>query len=64
MATMLLITSEQAFCFRLCSVASAFVMAPFVIALPPAFMDFIGGSIVLGKINRESEGKYRRICWA
>merc|ERR1719482_2357981 len=56
MATMLLITSEQAFCFRLCSVASAFVMAPFVIALPPAFMDFIGGSMVL---REESEGKDR-----
>merc|ERR1719174_2473085 len=46
MATTLLITSEQAFCFRPCSVASAFVMAPFVIALPPAFMVFIGGSIL------------------
>merc|ERR1712072_353381 len=48
MATMLLITSEQAFCFRLCSVASAFVMAPFVIAFPPAFIDFMGGSILPG----------------
>merc|ERR1711934_1116689 len=33
--TKLLITSEQAFCFKLCSVASAFVKAPFVIALAP-----------------------------
>merc|ERR1719456_567248 len=50
MATMLLITSEQAFCFRLCSAASAFVMAPFDIAFfPPAFIDFIGGSMVLGE---------------
>merc|ERR1719262_1891340 len=48
MATMLLITSEQAFCFKLCSVASAFVMAPLVIALPPAFIDFMGGSMVPG----------------
>merc|ERR1719262_1626303 len=51
MATMLLITSEQAFCFKPCSVASAFVMAPFVIALPPAFIDFMGGSMVLGKVG-------------
>merc|ERR1719420_2311539 len=45
MATRLLITSEQAFCFKLCSVASAFVKAPFVIAFAPAFMDFIGGNM-------------------
>merc|ERR1719160_2133007 len=47
MATMLLMTSEQAFCFKPCSVASAFVKAPFVIALPPAFIDFMGGNILL-----------------
>merc|ERR1719345_310883 len=41
MATTLLINSEQAFCFRPCSAASAFVMA-----LPPAFIDFMGGSMV------------------
>merc|ERR1719263_1347944 len=48
MATMLLITSEQAFCFRPCSVASAFVKAPFVMAFfaPPAFMDFMGGNMM------------------
>merc|ERR1719265_2098037 len=46
MATTLLITSEHAFCFRPCSVARAFVMAPFVIAFPPAFMDFMGGSMI------------------
>merc|ERR1719345_509108 len=46
MATTLLINSEQAFCFRPCSAASAFVMAPLVIALPPAFIDFMGGSMV------------------
>merc|ERR1740117_2284309 len=46
MATMLLITSEQAFCFKPCSVASAFARAPFVIAFAPAFIDFfIGGNI-------------------
>merc|ERR1711988_70239 len=47
MATMLLMTSEHAFCFKPCSVASAFVIAPFVIALPPAFIDFIGGNMML-----------------
>merc|ERR1719213_736244 len=48
MATRLLMTSEHAFCLSSCSVASAFVIAPLLIAfLPPAFMDFIGGSIML-----------------
>merc|ERR1719456_2021944 len=47
MATRLLITSEQAFCFSSCSVARALVMAPLLMAfLPPAFMDFMGGSMV------------------
>merc|ERR1719504_47060 len=55
MATMLLITSEQAFCLMLCSVASAFVMAPFVIAFPPAFIDFIGGSMMLRKSGEATE---------
>merc|ERR1719265_2656483 len=55
MATMLLITSEQAFCLRLCSVARAFVMAPFDIAFPPAFIDFdfMGGSMA-GHTNEAS----------
>merc|ERR1719271_1003619 len=57
MATMLLITSEQAFCFKPCSVASAFVIAPLVMALPPAFMDFMGGSIVLGKLKGSQRAK-------
>merc|ERR1719272_22762 len=35
MATTLLITSAQAFCFRPCSVASAFATAPLVIAFAP-----------------------------
>merc|ERR550537_876181 len=49
-ATRLLITSEQAFCFSSCSVARAFVMAPLLIAfLPPAFIDFIGGSMMFGE---------------
>merc|ERR1719408_888851 len=44
MATRLLITSEHAFCFKPCSVASDLLMA-----FPAAFMDFMGGSMVLGK---------------
>merc|ERR1719316_1708881 len=60
MATMLLITSEHAFCFKPCSVASAFVMAPLVIALPPAFMDFMGGSMV-GEWLGSSQSKKRRM---
>merc|ERR1719149_256881 len=52
MATMLLITSEQAFCFKPCSAASALVKAPFVIAfLAPAFMDFMGGNMMLWKAS-------------
>merc|ERR1719446_1936102 len=57
MATMLLITSEQAFCFKPCSVASAFVMAPLVIAFPPAFIDFMGGSIVLRRLRTVTKQK-------
>merc|ERR1719378_309167 len=45
MATRLLITSEQAFCLSSCSVARALVIAP----LPPAFIDFMGGSMLPGK---------------
>merc|ERR1719460_3118887 len=58
MATMLLMTSEQAFCFNPCSVASAFVMAPLVIAFPPAFIDFIGGSMVLVKVGTVTKAEY------
>merc|ERR1719454_1792941 len=64
MATMLLITSEQAFCFKPCSVASAFVIAPLVMALPPAFMDFMGGSIVLRRMNITTKQKERVSCTA
>merc|ERR1719158_1796311 len=53
MATTLLITSEQAFCLRPCSVASAFVKAPLVIALPAAFMDLMGGSMAKAKQSRK-----------
>merc|ERR1719181_361698 len=60
MATMLLITSEQAFCFKPCSVARAFVMAPLVIAFPPAFIDFIGGSIVLRRLRSVTKQREMR----
>merc|ERR1719482_1572260 len=46
MATKLLITSVQAFCFKPYSVAMAFIMAPFVIAFLFAFIDFMGGNMV------------------
>merc|ERR1719198_2025905 len=48
MATKLLITAEQSFCFSSLSVAMAFVTAPFDIALTPAFIDFdfMGGSML------------------
>merc|ERR1719267_376150 len=47
MATRLLMTSEQAFCFNSCCVARVFVIAPLLMAfLPPAFMDFMGGSMI------------------
>merc|ERR1712227_531926 len=39
MATRLLMTSEQAFCFNSCCVARVFVIAPLL-------MDFIGGSMI------------------
>merc|ERR550537_1205658 len=46
-ATRLLMTSEHAFCFNSCSVASAFVMAPLLMAfLLPDFIDFMGGSML------------------
>merc|ERR1719263_1270766 len=51
MATRLFITSAHIFCFRPCSVARAFEMEPFVMALPQAFIDFIGGSIVLSLLE-------------
>merc|ERR1719199_939830 len=60
MATRLLMTSEQAFCFNSCCVASAFVMAPLLMAfLPPAFMDFMGGSMMSSKRRERKEPTYR-----
>merc|ERR1719502_734314 len=61
MVTKLFTTSEQTFCFKLCSVASAFVRAPFVIALAPAFIDFdfMGGNILLGCRKEEANN---RLC--
>merc|ERR1719487_675569 len=52
MATTELIISEQAFCLRPCSVASAFVKAPLVIALPAAFMDLIGDNMIQHSRNQ------------
>merc|ERR1719267_59107 len=47
MATRLLMTSEQAFCFNSCCVARALVIAPLLMAfLLPTFMDFMGGSMM------------------
>merc|ERR1719316_570730 len=57
MATTLLITSETIFCLSECSAESVFVMAPLVMALPPAFMDFIGGSMITDRLT-EVKGKY------
>merc|ERR1719408_939411 len=46
--TRLFKTLEHAFAFKPCSVAMAFNRAPFVIALAPAaFIDFIGGNMML-----------------
>merc|ERR1711904_324829 len=45
--TRLFSTLEQAFVFKPCSVAIAFNKAPLVIAFAPAFMDFMGGNMVL-----------------
>merc|ERR1719375_2537001 len=60
MATRLLITSEQAFCFNSCCVARAFVMAPLLMAfLPPAFMDFMGGSMMSNKELDTRRARYR-----
>merc|ERR1719321_875797 len=59
MATRLLMTSEQAFCFNSCCVARAFVMAPLLMAfLPLAFMDFIGGSMMSSRTCRR-QGQMR-----
>merc|ERR1719476_498041 len=46
MSTMLFKTSEQAFCFKPCSVARAFAKAPLFMAFAPAFIDFIGGNML------------------
>merc|ERR1719198_1395510 len=61
MATKLSMTSEICFCFNSCSVAMAFVTAPFDIALIPAFMafDFMGGRMVRQEKMLERSG---RVC--
>merc|ERR1719313_55994 len=58
MATRLLMTSEQAFCFNSCCVARVFVIAPLLMAfLPPAFMDFMGGSMIADRSGRRWDGR-------
>merc|ERR1719408_151060 len=61
MATTLLITSETVFCLILCSTESVLVMAPLVMALPPAFMDFIGGSMMTDRLTQVM-GKQNLSC--
>merc|ERR1711881_354580 len=57
MSTKLLITWVQAFCFRPCSVASAFIKAPFVIAFAPAFIDFMGGNMMKARVEHSNGRK-------
>merc|ERR1719321_1987654 len=57
MSTMLFKTSEQAFCFKPCWVARVFAKAPFVMALAPAFIDFIGGNMLAKKRERTGKGE-------
>merc|ERR1719263_353367 len=53
--TRLFRTLEQAFVFKPCSVAMAFNKAPFVMAFaPPAFIDFMGGNMMLANRERSS----------
>merc|ERR1719401_1269162 len=65
MATKLLITSEHFLVFKLFSVANAFTRAPLLIALAaPAFIDFIGGNMVLDNVGIQwikQEGSIARL---
>merc|ERR1719450_467104 len=62
MATRLLITSEHAFCLSSCSVARAFVIGPLLMAfLPPAFIDFMGGSMMMDRTWTTSEKGKKRV---
>merc|ERR1719181_1428825 len=47
MSTKLLSTFEQVLVLKSFSVAMAFNKAPLVMAFAPAFMDFMGGNILL-----------------
>merc|ERR1712125_148788 len=62
MSTMLFKRSEQAFCFKPCSVAIAFDKAPFVIGFAPAFIDFIGGNM-LAQEEKEQKGQKNWRCF-
>merc|ERR1719253_1442500 len=57
MATRLLMTWEHAFCFMSFSVASILKMAPLLIALAPAFIDFMGGNMMLDKVKATEVSK-------
>merc|ERR1719265_2976593 len=57
MATKLLITLEQAACFKPFSVARVFMIAPFVIAFAPVFMAFFMGGNMMLKAEEEQQRK-------
>merc|ERR1712083_629819 len=59
MSTIVFKTSEQAFCFKPCSVASAFAKAPLVMGFAEAFIDFIGA--MLSKRGTNMRG--RKVYW-
>merc|ERR1712054_130807 len=46
----------------LCSVAIAFKKVPFVIAFAPAFIDFIGGNMMLSEKRFEDQKQRRTSC--
>merc|ERR1719248_25707 len=53
--TRLFKTLEQAFVFKPCSVAIAFNRAPLLIAFAPAFIDFMGGNMMLTDMGIQEE---------
>merc|ERR1719226_14303 len=57
MSTIVFKTSEQAFCFKPCSVASAFAKAPLVMGFAEAFIDFID---FIGAMLSKAENEYAR----
>merc|ERR1711985_48679 len=57
MSTIVFKTSEQAFCFKPCSVASAFAKAPLVMGFAEAFIDFID---FIGAMLSKAGNEYAR----